>query len=291
MHIGMMFPLADAAANPTYAIACAQAAEAAGFHSLWAPEHVVAFDDYESRYPYTADGRVRMGREPGVLEPLNVLSFIAAATKTIRLGTGIAIVPQRNPVYMAKEVATVDVLSGGRVDFGIGIGWLKEEFGAVHVPWARRGARTMAYVEVMKTLWMDAVSRYEGEFYSLPPVRQYPKPVQKPHPPVIVGGDSDPALERAAQADGWFGFDHDPASAAERVRALTSLLAARGRKRSDVQVIVSPYIRAVDLDMVKEYREAGVDQLVLVMRGRDQESMIASINDTGERLVRPALSL
>ncbi len=137
-------------------------AEERGFHSIWMPEHVVFFRQYASKYPYSADGKIP-GNPEGVLEPLTALTYLAARTDRIRLGTGICLVPQRNPVYTAKQVADVDFLSGGRVDFGIGIGWLREEFEALDVPWERRAARTRDYVGVMKTLWCDEVSSYKGE--------------------------------------------------------------------------------------------------------------------------------
>src|SRR6266508_5815162 len=226
MHIGTFTPIITGYATPAFIAEAARTAEQAGFHSIWAPEHVLLFDEYESRYPYSADGRLRIGPEGGVLEPFNLLSFIAAATSRIRLGTGICLVPQRNPVYTAKDVATLDYLSGGRVDFGVGIGWLAEEFAALGVPWERRAQRTRAYLEVMRRLWRDPVSAYEGEFYQLPPSRQYPKPVQQPHPPIHIGGESDAALRRVADlGQGWFGFNRLPEDVPEALTRLGKMLA------------------------------------------------------------------
>ena len=159
----------------------------------------------------------------------------------MRLGTGICLVPQRNPIYTAKQVADVDFLSRGRLDFGIGVGWLREEFEALGVPWERRGARTRECIEVMKTLWCDEVSSYAGAFYTLPGCLQNPKPVQKPHPPLFFGGESDAALRRVAQlGQGWFGFGLSPDDLAAHLERLDALLAREGRKRSDVQVQVAP---------------------------------------------------
>src|SRR5215472_7045238 len=198
MHIGLFAPLGNPFATPAYVHTLGTAAEERGFHSLWVAEHVVLFDDYASRYPYAADGRIPATGEAGFLDPFEALAFLAAVTARIRLGTGICLVPQRNPVYTAKQVASVDWLSSGRLDFGVGIGWLAEEFHALGVPFAHRAARCRAYIEVMRRCWCDAVSQYDGDFYTLPPCRVFPKPVQQPHPPVYFGGESAPALKRVA---------------------------------------------------------------------------------------------
>jgi probable F420-dependent oxidoreductase len=292
MHIGTFVPFVSAYATPAFVVEAARTAEQAGFHSIWAPEHVLLFDEYESRYPYSADGRLRIGPEGGVLEPFNLLSFIAGATSRIRLGTGICLVPQRNPVYTAKEVATVDHLSGGRVDFGVDIGWLAEEFAALDVPWERRAQRTRAYLEVMRRLWCDPVSEYDGEFYHLPPSRQYPKPVQQPHPPIHFGGESDAALRRVADiGQGWFGYSLPPNAAAERVQRLTELLEQRGRRRQEVLVSIAPNTRDLEMATIEEYRRAGVDQLIVAARGRTAEAYLESLTRLGQTAVEPAAAL
>jgi probable F420-dependent oxidoreductase len=292
MKIGTFVPFVSNYATPVHVIEVARRAEELGFHSIWAPEHVLLFDEYESRYPYTEDGRLRMGPDGGVLEPFNLLSFIAGATSRIRLGTGICLVPQRNPVYTAKEVATVDYLSGGRVDFGVGIGWLAEEFAALGVPWERRAQRTRAYLEVMRRLWCDPVSAYEGEFYQLPPSRQYPKPVQQPHPPIHFGGESDAALRRVADiGQGWFGYALPPAAAAERVQRLTELLERRGRRREEVFISIAPNTRETDAATIEEYGRAGVDQLILGARGRTADDFLDSLTRLGQSVVEPAAAL
>lgn len=268
------------------------AAEERGFHSIWVPEHVVLFDEYRSEYPYSFDGKIPAPAETGMIDPFAVLSFVAAATKTIRLGTGICLVPQRNPVYTAKEVAAVDWLSGGRFDFGVGVGWLEEEFRALGVPFARRGARTRAYLEVMRRLWCDEVSQYEGEFYSLAPCRQHPKPVQQPHPPIYFGGESDAALKRVADiGQGWFGFSIDPDQTADRLRHLDGLLHARGRKRAAVQVSISPYMTPTDFDLVQRYRDAGVDQVIVLIVALERDGLLAALDMFAEMLVEPARRL
>ncbi len=248
---------------PELIAATGKALEERGVHSYWAPEHVVFFPDYASRYPYAEDGRIP-GDPNGVLEPFTALAYLAAHTERLRLGTGICLVPQRSPVYTAKQVADVDYLSGGRVDFGVGIGWLREEFQALGVPWERRAERTRECLAVMKTLWCDEVSSFKGEFYQLPDCLQNPKPVQKPHPPIYFGGESDAALRRVAEVgNGWFGFDLLPGDLEAPLTRLDELLAEAGRSRDDVAIQVSPYLSPITDDDLRRYRDLGVDQVIL----------------------------
>ncbi len=292
MQIGVFSAFANPITTPAYLSVLGPACEERGFHSLWAAEHVVLFDEYTSQYPYAEDGRIPAGGENGFLEPFNSLSFLAAHTERIRLGTGICLLPQRNPVYTAKEVSTVDWLSGGRVDLGIGVGWLAEEFQALGVPFERRGARCRAYLEVMRRLWCNPISEYHGEFYDLPACRQFPKPVQSPHPPLHFGGESDAALRRVARmGQGWFGFGLAPDAAAERIAALEKLLEAQGGKRSDVDVVVSPYLRPTTSDDVARYHAAGVDQLVVLGAASDAEGLPATLDRLAKDYLEPAKSL
>src|SRR5256885_2161243 len=153
MKVGAFVPIGTLNSNPAFVSTVGPALEERGFESLWVAEHVVLFDDYESKYPYADSGRFPGGGDSGLLEPMTVLSYVAATTTTLRLGTGICLVGQRNPVYTAKQVADVDALSGGRVDFGVGIGWLREEFDAVAMPFEHRRARSDEHLAVMKELW------------------------------------------------------------------------------------------------------------------------------------------
>jgi probable F420-dependent oxidoreductase len=233
-----------------------------------------------------------MGGEVGMLEPFGTLSFLAAVTSRIRLGTGICLVPQRNPVYTAKEVTNLDWLSEGRVDFGIGVGWLAEEFRAVAAEFDRRGARCYSYIDVMKTLWCDEISEFKDEFYELPACRQYPKPIQTPHPPLYFGGESDAALRRVARVgQGWYGFNLEPDEFASRLKRLDELLEQNGRKRNEIDVSLSPYLKGCDLDKVKRYREAGADHVILFAAARDEGRMHATIEDLAESIVEPARGL
>jgi probable F420-dependent oxidoreductase len=224
-----------------------------------------------------------------MLEPFTTLSFLAAETATIRLGTAICLVPQRNPVYTAKEAAAVDWLSGGRLDFGVGVGWLKEEFEALGVPFERRGARTAEYLEVIRRLWCDELSEFEGAFYTLPPSRQYPKPVQSPHPPIHFGGESEAALRRVADlGQGWHGYNLGPDAAAERIQRLEALLQMRGRQREEIEITVSAYLHPVDAASLARYAEAGVDQVTVMTLARQIEQMSAQLDGFVESALRPA---
>jgi probable F420-dependent oxidoreductase len=184
--------------------AVAVAAEAAGFSTLWAGEHVVMVDHSESRYPYAPDGRIGVPADADWLDPMIALSFAAAATRTIRLATGVLLLPEHNPVMLAKQAASLDCLSGGRLALGIGVGWSREEFVALGIPFERRGMRTDEYLTVMRTLWRDDPAAYAGEFVSFADIRVNPKPVRDGRIPIIVGGNSEAALRRVVEKpDGW----------------------------------------------------------------------------------------
>jgi len=262
MKLGVFAAMASPYADADVIAALGRVAEERGVHSVWVPEHVVLFDEYASSYPYSPDGKIPAPPGSGMLEPFTLLAFLAAGTSTVRLGTAICLLPQRNPVYTAKEAAAVDYLSNGRFDFGIGVGWLEEEFGAVNVDWARRGKRTDDYVEVMKALWCDDPSEFHGEFYDLPACSMHPKPVQSPHPPLHFGGESDAAMRRVARVgQGWHTFNRLPDQVDEPLRRLERFLEAEGRARADVEVTVSPYFNGLTPDMVDQYAAAGVDQV------------------------------
>ena len=280
MHIGVIAPISNPVGTPEYVHALGTALEERGFHSYWAPEHVVLFDEYASKYPYSDDGRIGGGPDSGPLEPFVALSFLASATRRIRLGTGVLLVPQRNPVYTAKSVASLDWLSGGRVELGVGIGWLREEFDSLGVPWERRGERTRSYLAAMRSLWRDDVSEYRDEFYALAPCRQFPKPVQKPNPPVLFGGESDAALARVAEVgDGWYGFNLTPAAAMARSKHLAELLARAGRKRSELRIYATPNWREpLGPDTIARFAEAGVDQVIASVAARSRDDLLKKLD-------------
>jgi probable F420-dependent oxidoreductase len=291
MKIGLFTPLTAELASPELAIETARVAEDCGFSSLWVPEHAILFDEYEPNYPYSEDGKMPGGSTGNVLDPFPVLSFFAAQTRRIRIGTGVMILPQRNPIYAAKEIASLDVLSGGRLDVGIGVGWLAEEMRALGTPWERRGARTNSYVSVMKALWCEDPSAYEDEFYSLPECRFAPKPVQKPHPPLVFGGESRPALRRIAEfGQGWNAAMKTPEQMVTLLAELDELLAENGRTRDELEVTVMP---GADLtpDDLEAYRDAGVDQIVALGVAPSADAVRSVFEPMAKALVVPASSM
>ncbi len=296
MKVGLFLPViggADAAGLRDFLMTAARTAEEARFHSLWVPEHVVLFDHIESRYPYSPDGSWPVPPGLGMVEPFTALAFAAAVTSRIRLGTGVCLVPQRPPIYTAKQVADCDVLSGGRLDFGVGIGWLREEFEALDVEFEGRATRTREYLAAMKSLWMDDVSQHQGNLLKIPPLRMFPKPVQKPHPPIVFGGHSDRALRRVADlGDGWFAFDLLPDEAAPRIAELSGVLSRRGRRRESIEVSVSPYLKgARDVGSLRAYAEAGVDQVIHMVFSRTPGEVADEIRKLGAELVPAAAKI
>ena len=259
--------------SPEYIAAAAAMVEKLGYDSFWVPEHVLFFPEYESKYPYSEDGRIQ-GDPRSLLDPLTALTYVAANTSKIRLGTGICLVPQRNPVYTAKQVADLDYLSGGRVDFGIGIGWLKEEFNALGVPWTDRAGRTEECIGVMKTLWCDELSSYQGKYFSFEAAYQNPKPVQRPHPPLIFGGESRAALKRVATlGQGWFTFNVTPESLAQGIDILQPLLEEQGRTISDISISVTPDRKHINQESLKRFEELGAEQIILPLFANNTDKL------------------
>ena len=188
MRLGLHALGIGAGANRAVIDAVAPAAERAGFATLWSGEHVVMVDRSASRYPYSDDGQIAVPSTADWIDPLIGLSFAAAATSSIGLATGVLLLPEHNPVVVAKQAATLDSLSGGRFTLGVGIGWSREEFDALGVPFERRGARTAEYVAAMRTLWRDDIASFDGEFISFDSVRVNPKPVQRQRHPDRLRG-------------------------------------------------------------------------------------------------------
>jgi probable F420-dependent oxidoreductase len=266
-------------------------AERLGFSTLWVPEHVVLLDKYSSRYPYSQDGQLPAPTNAPILDPFLTLTCMAAVTSKIRLATGICLVPEHNPVVLAKVTATLDFLSAGRFILGTGIGWLEEEFKAIGVSWAHRGRRTREYIAAMRKLWGEEVSSFEGEFVTFEGVRSNPKPTRGADLPVWFGGESAPALRRVASyGNGWCGFNLTPYEAAAKIKEIEALLTANGRKRSDVELAVSPYTKPVKADDLKRYAEAGVEEVILIrMRPpRAEADLIENLEQVAREWVEPA---
>jgi probable F420-dependent oxidoreductase len=289
VDVGLFAPLIGPDVGPELVAELGRLAEERGYASVWLGEHVVLVDDYSSTYPYTPDGKMpAVGAEEGLLEPITTLAYLAASTTTLQLGTGVLILPQRNPVVVAKELANVDFLSNGRLRVGVGLGWLREEFAALDAPWDKRADRCRDYVQVMKRLWTDDVAEWDGTFYRLPPARLFPKPTRRPHPPIVFGGESDAALRRVADlGDGWYAFSMLPAQLEPRLRRLDELLAERGRSRADIDIVVCPYQSRVGPDDIDAYAALGVDEVVHMVFARDTDRLRRRFDSLAEHGLAP----
>ena len=243
-----------------------RAAEASGYESVWIGEHLILPTVSASKYPYSADGRFPAPADVPFHDPMIALGYAAALTSKIKLATGIYVVPLRNAIATAKAVASLDVLSGGRVIFGVGVGWWEEEFAAVGAPFGDRARRTREYLELMKELWTSDEPVYRGKTIAVAGVRFYPKPEQRPHPPIVVGGTSELALKRTVRyGDGWYGI----AKSLDEARGLIERL--RGLERASKRikpVEVTLSLRTghpITLDEVKRLGEMGVERALVGM--------------------------
>ena len=223
--------------NPEDAKRLVQVGEAAGFESVIAVEHVVIPTDYGTQYPYDASGRLPGGIDTAWPDPLAWLTYVGALTKKMRLITGVLILPQRNPVVLAKHLATIDHLTGGRLDLGIGVGWLREEFDALGIPFESRGARVDEYIQAMRTLWDGDDASFHGAFASFKGMSCNPKPVNG-RVPIIVGGHSKAAIRRAGQlGDGFFPATGAVLDVADVIKAMRKEAQDVGRDPATIQVI------------------------------------------------------
>ncbi|MGH7864483.1 MAG: LLM class F420-dependent oxidoreductase [Candidatus Binataceae bacterium] len=293
MKIGLFAIGIGTAAHPGVIRAAAETAERTGFATVWAPEHIVLFDSHESKYPYNDTGKFATPADFDWLDPFLALTYAAAVTSKIRLATGICLVPERNPLILAKEIATLDRLSSGRFALGVGIGWLKEEFDALGVAFERRAQRTREYIDVMRRLWREPVVTHSGEFVRFENARSYPKPPQGAKVPIWFGGESEPALRRvAAYGDGWFGFNLNPAQAGERITRLRALIKERGRERDHFEIIASPYTQQITRDDLKRYRDAGVEEIPMGINLKDNPAEVrAQVEQMSVDWVEPAAKI
>ena len=282
-------PLAEA----TWVRTVAVSAERLGFSTVWAPEHVVLLEKYASKYPYSA-GEFPMPVETPFADPFTTLAYVAACTSKVKLATGICLVPEHNPLVLAKTVATLDRLSGGRFILGVGIGWLAEEFQALGLSFDRRAQRTREYIDVMRKLWAERRSSHDGEFVKFGNVLSYPKPANNKGVPVWFGGESGPALRRVAEyGDGWIGFNLSPDQAAAKIKRIEELLKANGRKRSDVYLAVSPYTNPIKPDDLKRYRDAGAEEVALIVFDppSSERELVTRMEQMAGEFVEPGMKL
>jgi probable F420-dependent oxidoreductase len=262
MKIGLI-PVNVGAQSVESMIELATTAESVGFESIWTFEHAIVPVDYESKYPYSANGKMGTTPETNFVDPLIALTAVASHTQKIRLGTGVNILPQTNPLYMAKQAASLDFVSNGRFMLGVGIGWLAEEFSALGVPFERRGARFDDYIVAMKKIWSGEVVEHQSEFIQWSGFKSYPVPKQSPLP-VIIGGSKGKAFERIAKhGDGWYAPTGNVEQLGGMLKELDEACAAVGRDRSTVEVSAMWVPAMEGLDAVARYADLGTSRLVI----------------------------
>ena len=272
MKIGLFGINIGALAEPEAMVTVAQAAEAAGLESLWTGEHVVLPDPQEPPSPSPP-------QNPFV-DPAVALSHIAAHTQRIRLGTGIIILPQRNPLVLAKELASVDVVSQGRLIFGLGAGYLHQEFEALGAPFEERGAVTDEAIEVIKALWTMDKPAYDGRFWSFSGVDAQPRPVQSPHPPIVIGGMSKAAARRAARfGNGWYGFMTDLEATQKSLQWIEHHASGeRPRDLGAIEISVTPP-PPVTAATIEKYESLGVHRIIALPRPDSVDTVLRSIEE------------
>ncbi len=302
MHFGVGLPHFRHEASPEAILKVARQAEALGFDSVWVSDHIVVPQSAIPRF-----GEV-------FFEPFTTLAYVAGKTGRIRLGTSVIILPYRNPLFMAKALATIDVLSGGRLIVGAAVGWLAEEFEALGIPFTERGARSDEALRVMRSLWTEAEPRFEGKFFRFAGIKAEPKPLQKPHPPIWIGGNSQAALRRAAEfADAWHPSHRPVEDIAAGAKQFKKLAKARGRDPKALQITARAPLRVVTTGKIPEprpllvgapeqivediarYKEAGVTGFMFdtyygnpAVNGQDLNGVLTTLEAFAQK-VRPRL--
>ena len=265
----------------------AKRAEELGFESFWIPEHTIRPVNTATRYHHSSDGTIPDSLFRN-MDPFVTLARASAVTRTIKLGTGVCLVPERNPLILAKQIATLDHFSGGRFIFGVGAGWLKEETEIMGGDFAHRWAQTREAVLAMKKLWTKEESEFHGEYYDFPPVRCYPKPAQKPHPPVLLGGDARKVFQRVVEwGDGWAPH-FDSVEKMRRGRETLDRLADQaGRDPSSIELLAFGMAGELkDPRVARELEEIGVDRVTIrLVRTQQEEGALAEMEDLARQFL------
>jgi probable F420-dependent oxidoreductase len=282
MKFGIGFATSGAFSEPQLLGHLAITAERCGFESLWSVEHV-AVPVNHSPYPGTKDGKMPGGDDVALPDPLIPLAYVAALTKNIKLATGILILPQRHPIYTAKEVATLDVLSNGRVILGIGSGWMKEEFEALGIDFHRRGAMTDEAIQAMRKLWRDGPASFEGKHFKFGPIHSSPKPVNR-NVPIHVGGHSPAAARRAGRyGDGFFPTVVNP----EKLKALFAMVRSEALQvgRNPAAIEFSCMTRSVKVDDLRTLADIGVSRVVVNSPGTKPDAITRGLEKFQEEVI------
>ncbi len=251
-------------ADPDVVIPFVQRAEALGYESVWTAEHVIIPKTYTSVYPYNPDGKLPFPPDAAIIDPLVALTFIASATTRLRLGTGVNILPQMSPLYLAKWASSIDHLSKGRLMLGVGIGWLKEEFTAIGVPFERRGKRADEYLRALKAVWSGEEVNFQGEFVQWQNFMMRPKPAQAGGVPLVIGGISPSAIRRTVRyGDGWYVIGKDLDDYRTHMRALTEECAKQGRNPRDLEITAYWNYHREGVESLPVYEELGIQRLLI----------------------------
>ncbi len=252
--------------DPDMLIPFVQKAEALGYESVWTAEHVIIPKQYDSVYPYNPDGKLPFKPDAPIIDPLVALTFIAAATKKLRLGTGVNILPQMSPLYLAKWASSIDHLSQGRLMLGLGIGWLREEFAAIGVPFERRGKRSNEYLEALKAVWTGEEIDFHGEFVNWQGFSMRPKPAQAGGVPLVIGGVTESAIRRTVKyGDGWYVIGKDLDEYRAHMHALAEECDRQGRDMHELEITAYWNYFGEGLESLAVYEDLGVQRLLVNM--------------------------
>lgn len=261
----------------------ARRAEELGFESLWVPEHAVLPADVATSWPGSADGIIPKVYAD-IADPFVALSRASAVTERLKLGTAICLVPEHNPLLLAKVVATLDMYSGGRFLFGIGAGWLREETEMMGGDFDHRWGQTRESVLAMKELWTKIKSEYHGRFYDFPAVYSFPRPVQRPHPPVLLGGMAARVFSRVvAWGDGWLPNRVTPDEVREGRSTLDKLAKDAGRDPASIEITVSG--QPPDAELIKRYEDAGAVRVVVRLAGMEEDQTLDQVDRIAEAVL------
>jgi probable F420-dependent oxidoreductase len=295
VKFGFQLPQVGPLASGDSVRACAQSVEEFGFDSLWVAEHIVIPRKQRTPYPGSPTGKFPIPPDMPFLEPIATLLYAAACGERVQLGMSVCILPWRNPVITAKELATLDVLSSGRLIFGVGVGWWEEEFEMLGVPFQQRGPRTDEYIQLIRKLWTEDNPSFEGRFWQIEEVGFAPKPVQRPHPPIWIGGDAEAALRRAGRlGDAWHAAGYGPPELAERFARVQGYAEEAGRDPASVELTLRLPLGAAEdsqhtIERLKGYRDVGVSHVAFDMWAGSMEEFRRGLERFASE-VRPALA-
>jgi len=286
MKFGIVPINVDVFAEPDMLVPFVQRAEALGYESVWTAEHVIIPKQYSSVYPYNPSGKVPFRPDAAIIDPLIALTYVAASTKRLRLGTGVNILPQMSPLYLAKWASSIDYLSQGRLMLGVGVGWLKEEFEAIGVPFAHRGKRADEYLQALKQVWTGEEVNYHGEFLNWQGFMMRPRPAQPGGIPLVIGGVTPAAIRRLVRyGDGWYVIGKDLDDYRAHMRAFHDECQRQGRNPSEIEITAYWNYYVEGRESLAVYKELGVHRLLVNMRALRDRDVTTAMERFGEEVV------